>query len=134
MILLRAQSSLVTTMIGSAGLVALLASGCASGQPLPTQPVTDIEAARRSADELGAANNPQAQLHLKLADEQLQQAKAAAQDDDGVTAARLLDRAKADAELAVALTRGSNTQEKAKDAISESNAAQNRATSGGSHE
>jgi 5'-3' exonuclease len=131
--LLRAQSSPAATWIGCSVIIGLLASGCASGQPLPTQPVTDIEAASRSAKELGAANNPQAQLHLKLADEQLQQAKAAAEDNDQRAAERLLQRAKADAELALALTRGSNTQVKANEAISESDAAQSE-TAGGSHE
>jgi hypothetical protein len=131
--LLRAQGSIAATFIGSTAIIGLLASGCASGHPLPTQPVTDIEGASRSANELGAANNPQAQLHLKLAQEQLQQAKAAADDNDEAGADRLLQRAKADAELALALTRGSNTQMKAKEAISESDAAQSQ-TTGGSHE
>jgi hypothetical protein len=81
-----------------------LASGCASVPP-PTQQMADVQSANRSAQELGARENPQAQLHLKLAEEQLQQAKAAMEEDDNEGANRLLMRAKADAELAIALTR-----------------------------
>lgn len=90
---------------------------------MPTQQATDVEAATRSAKELGAADHPQAQLHLKLADEQLKQAKQAQEDDDGERAGRLLERARMDAELAVVLTREAQAKDKAKLAVTESNAA-----------
>lgn len=83
----------------------LVASGCAGSQTPPTQLMADVQSANRSANELGAQNSPQAKLHLKLAEEQLNQAKLAVEDDDNERAEALLMRAKADAELAVALAR-----------------------------
>jgi hypothetical protein len=65
--------------------------------------MADVQSATRSATELGATAEPRAQLHLKLAEEQMGQAKAAMKNDDNEIADRLLMRAKGDAELAVAL-------------------------------
>jgi hypothetical protein len=100
----------------------LLSLGCAGGYPPPTQQMADVEAANRGATELGAQNNPKAQLHLKLAEEELKQAQTAVQNDDNKIAERLLMRAKADAELAVALTREDNAKTEASKAIDQSNA------------
>ncbi len=82
----------------------LLALAC-GGAPPPNDKMAEVIAAHRSANELGGQKNPKAQLHLKLAEEQIQQAKNAMADDDNEKANSLLTRAKADAELAVALTR-----------------------------
>jgi len=100
----------------------LLALGCAGNYPPPTQQVADVESANRSATELGAQSNPRAQLHLKLAEEQLSQAKSAMQADDNERAEGLLVRAKADAELAVALTREDTAKTEANKAVDQSNA------------
>src|SRR6201999_1066044 len=54
--------ALVTSLCASA-----LAVGCAASYPAPTQHMADAEAATRSASEIGANVDPQAQLHLKLA-------------------------------------------------------------------
>jgi hypothetical protein len=83
--------------------------------------MADVQSANRGAVELGAQKNPKAQLHLKLSEEQLGQAKAAMDDGDNKSADMLLTRAKADAELAIALTRESNAKITAKKAIDESN-------------
>lgn len=99
----------------------LLALGCAGSYPPPTQQMADVEAANRSATELGAQKNPKAQLHLKLAEEQLKLAKAAMNDDDNKSAEGLLMRAKADAELAVALTREDDATTEASKALDQSN-------------
>jgi hypothetical protein len=107
------------TMMFMAGLV--LALGCASGAPLPTQQMADVQSANRGATELGAQKNPRAELHLKLAEEQLEQAKRAVADDENERATSLLMRAKADAELAVALTREDNAKTQATNAVDESN-------------
>jgi hypothetical protein len=105
------------------GGMVLLALGCATTYPPPTQQMADVQSANRSAHELGAQNNPKAQLHLKLAEEQFNQAKQAMADDDNQSAERLLVRAKADAELAVALTRDASAQTQRGHAVDESNAA-----------
>jgi hypothetical protein len=106
----------------AAGL--LLALGCAGSHSAPTQQLADVESAYRSANELGAQNNPQAQLYLKLAEEQTTQAKKAIADDDNENASRLLARAKLDAELAVALTREGDATRKETKATDASSAQQ----------
>ena len=90
---------IVGTIIGAAALVA----GCGSSYPPPTQPMADVQAADRSARELGAASVPQATLHLQYAEEQRNKASMLMKDGENEQAAALLVRAKADAELAVAL-------------------------------
>lgn len=87
-----------------------LALGCAGSHPPPTQQMADVQSANRSATELGAQKNPRAELHLKLAEEQLDLARKAVANDDNERATSLLMRAKADAELAVALTREDNAK------------------------
>lgn len=110
------------TFIVTTTTTLLLALGCAGSYPPPTQEMADVQSANRSATELGAQTNPKAQLHLKLAEEQLQLAKAAIENDDNKTAGSLLMRAKADAELAVALMRDSNAKTEAIKAVDQSNA------------
>ena len=105
------------------GGLLLLPLGCATTYPAPTQQMADVQSANRSAMELGAQSNPKAQLHLKLAQEQLKQAQDSVQKEDNQNAERLLIRAKADAELAVALTRDASAQSQRGQAIGQTNAA-----------
>lgn len=84
--------------------------------------MADVQSANRGAVELGAQNNPKAQLHLKLAEEQMKQAKKAMDDGDNKIAEMLLIRAKADAELAIALTREETATTGAEKATDRSNA------------
>lgn len=100
----------------------LLICGCAGSQQAPTQQMADVQSATRSAEELGAQKIPRAQLHLKLAEEQLSQAKAALAEDEEERAMSLLTRAKADAELAVAMARADSAQGEAEKAVDQSNA------------
>jgi hypothetical protein len=109
--------------IYATGSMLLLTLGCATTYPPPTQQMADVQSANRSAAELGAQSNPKAQLHLKLAQEQLKQAQDAVQKEDNQNAERLLFRAKADAELAVALTRDASAQSQRGQAIGQTNAA-----------
>ncbi len=88
---------------------AALLAACAS-YPVPTQRMADAESAHRSALELGAASQPAAQLHVKLAEEQMSQAKARINDGDNKAADSLLIRSKADSELALALAREQGAQ------------------------
>lgn len=104
------------TMIITIPSILLMSLGCASAPP-PVQQMADAQSASRSADELGAQKNPKAQLHLKLAEEQISLARAAMKDDDNERAESLLTRAKADAELAIALTRASIAEQKANKAM-----------------
>jgi len=78
--------------------------GCA-GATLPTDQVASAEASVRAAKELGAPSVPRAELHLRLAQDELKQARLTADDGDGDRGKMLLERARADAELAIALAR-----------------------------
>lgn len=94
----------VVSMIALSGLAAL-ASACASSFPPPADRLASSEAAIRSAKELGAESDPQAALHVKLADEQVSTARNLMKDGENKRADLVLQRSKADAELAVMLTR-----------------------------
>jgi hypothetical protein len=72
--------------------------------------MADAESAHRSAIELGASTQPAAELHVKLAEEQMAQAKAKITDGDNKTADSLLIRSKADSELALALAKEQGAQ------------------------
>jgi hypothetical protein len=82
-----------------------LSVACGASFPPPTQRMADAESAHRSALELGAANQPAAQLHVKLAEEQMTKAKVLMGDGDNKGADSLLIRSKADSELALALAK-----------------------------
>jgi len=100
------------------GIWALLAGaalGCA-GTQLDQGRVTDVRAALRAAEVVGAPEQPKASLELKLAEEQLAQAQRLAADGEGAEANLLLERAKVDAELALQLARTEQEQQKAREA------------------
>jgi uncharacterized protein DUF4398 len=79
--------------------------GCGASFPVPTQHMADAESAHRSALELGAANQPAAKLHVKLAEDQMSKAKILMTDGNNKEADSLLVRSRADSELALALAR-----------------------------
>jgi len=84
---------------------ALLALGGCAGSIAPAERMADAEAASRAAQEIGASSNPRAQLHLRLAGEEIAQAKQLIERGDNDRAASVLLRAKADGELALELAR-----------------------------
>lgn len=94
-------------------LIALIAAApfawaCGSSMPEPKQPLSDAEAALRSAREVGADTQPAARLQAKLADEAIVEAKKLIKDGDYERATYVVLRARADAELAVALAKERN--------------------------
>jgi hypothetical protein len=91
------------TVAGISAAAAMTIVGCA-GTPAPNAKVASSEAAIRAAQETGSGSVPQAALHLKLAEEQLQSAKALIRDNENKRAEYVLMRAQADAELAIALS------------------------------
>lgn len=97
------KSTLGWTAVGLSAAALLGMAGC-GGAPAPNAKVASSEAAIRAAQETGSANVPQAALHLKLAEEQLQSAKALIRDNENKRAEYVLMRAQADAELAIALS------------------------------
>jgi hypothetical protein len=98
-----------------AGAVAAtaFAVGCAT-VPLRSERSTS---GIRAAEEVGASKVPQAALHLQLAKEELQKAKALAARRKHEMADSMLMRAEADAELAVLLSREDVEKSEAKAAV-----------------
>jgi len=79
-----------------------------SGAPVvavPSLGAEDSAGAIRAAEEVGAAHSPEAALHLELAKEQFEHARKLTSADDRPMSTRLLLRARADADLSLALTR-----------------------------
>lgn len=91
----------------------LLACG---GAAVPQDSLTAAQADVKGAEVGGAADNPQAALHLKLAKDQIAVAQQDIANGDNEAAARTLDRAQADAELALALAKEAKAQGDASDA------------------
>jgi hypothetical protein len=94
-------------------VAAAIAAGCA-GTPLKTEGVTS---GIRAAEEMGAAEVPQASLYLQLAKEELNQAQKLDAQNEQERAASMLLRAEADAELAVVLSRGDVERQEAEEAM-----------------
>ncbi|MBX3209965.1 MAG: DUF4398 domain-containing protein [Labilithrix sp.] len=95
---------------------ALVLAACGSSLPPPSDRLASAEAAARSARELGADKEPKAQLHLKLASEQIDQAKKLMADGDNKRADLILQRANSDAELSVMLAKQNTAKASADEA------------------
>lgn len=105
--------------------LAVLAAACSPSMQPPTDRLASTDAAIRSARELGAQSDPQAALHLKLADEQIAQARTLMKDGENKRADMVLQRASSDAELAVMMTKERNAKSEADKARANLNATQN---------
>jgi pyridoxal biosynthesis lyase PdxS len=106
----------------AAGIIGLIGSGC-GGAPPPDQRLTESQAAVRAAQEVGAETVPQSALHLKLAQEQVDKSKRLMNDGDNEEADLVLQRAQADAELAIALAKEETTRQQAKQVLEKAAAA-----------
>ncbi len=95
--------------------VALATAACASHPP-PTDTMANALASVRGAEELGAANVPQASLQLQLAQEEVSKAKKLMRDKKNARAHNMALRAANDAELAIALTREAHARKAAEQA------------------
>ena len=100
--------------LAMAAATTAMAVGCASTPPLRTEASSS---GIRAAEEVCAAKVPQASLHLQLAKEELENAKALAAKDEKQRAVSMLSRAEADAELAVALSREDAEKAEARAAV-----------------
>ena len=101
-------------MLAGSVLLAAMIAGCGSSPVLNKEASTS---AIRAAEEVGASNVPSASLYLQLAKEELENAKGLAANGDKEQAESMLLRAQADAELAVALSRGDADKTEATQAI-----------------
>jgi Domain of unknown function (DUF4398) len=93
-------------IVSMTGLAALVGVGCGSSA-VPLDKLTDAKSTVRAAQEAGAQNTPQAELHLKMANDELAAAQKSIDDKDNDHARLLLNQAQADADLSLALARGS---------------------------
>jgi hypothetical protein len=100
---MRTKVTMVVAAFGS------LALACASAPP-PTQQLASAQSAVRAARDSGANQVPRAQLHQQLAEEQVTLATKLIDDGQNERATQVLQRANADAELAVWLTREANAK------------------------
>lgn len=95
-------------------LIGLLPMAC-GGAAIPQSELTSAKAAVSGAEVAGAAEEPTAALHLKLAKEQLAQAEAQIAEDDNELAIITIERAQADADLALALAKEAKSKAEAMD-------------------
>lgn len=110
---MRHVSKIGIMVLAAAVVATAMVAGCANA-PLRTEASTS---GIRAAEEVGAAKIPQASLHLQLAKEELELAKGLAAKGEKEKAASMLLRAEADAELAVALSRGDAEKSEAQSAV-----------------
>ena len=104
------------TFLWTGAVLALLAFGCAAKQ-VSANAIVSSQSSIRAAEEVGAAQEPQAALHLKLAKEEVAQAQALIADDKPHRAELLLARATADADLAMVLARQATNKAEAQRAL-----------------
>jgi hypothetical protein len=100
-------------------LLACLLGACGGGYPEPRDQLTASEAALRAAEVGGAQNSPQSALHLKRAREQIEAGKGLIQEGENERAEWVLRRARADADLALALAIEDTQRKKAAEAKEE---------------
>jgi hypothetical protein len=105
-------------MINRQPIVVALASilvGCASA---PTAQLGRSQAAYRAAQEVGAADRPDAAYHLKLAQDQIAAAKPLMDGNkkDKALARELLEQAELDAEVAISEAKTAEAKTRAKQA------------------
>ena len=105
---------------------AMLASSACASFPPPTTTVASSLAAVRGAEEVGAAEVPQAALKLQLAREQLAKAEALMADGEHELAHSMALRASNDAELAIVLVRESEARAAAAEGAGRVDSAKNR--------
>lgn len=92
------------TLVAAAVAFASVA-GCATMTPVPADKLARAQAAITSAEQMNAAADPRAGIHLELAKHQLAQAKSLMKNGDNRSAGLVLLRAEADAEAALNLAR-----------------------------
>lgn len=100
------------TFVSIASLAAAFIAGC-GGSAVPLDKLTDAKSTVRAAQEAGAQDTPQAQLHLKMATDELASAQKAIDDKDNDRARLLLNQAQSDADLSLTLARGATDKQAA---------------------
>lgn len=96
------------------------------GASLPPAKVADTQSSISAATAVGADQNPQAALHLKMARDQLREAQGLIDRGKNDDARLVLERADADAEVALMITREAQASENVRKARSDVENLQNR--------
>jgi hypothetical protein len=109
----------------STALCTLLVVAC-GGSSLPPAKVADTQSSISAATAVGADQNPQAALHLKMARDQLKQAQGLIEDGKDDEAKLVLMRADADAEVALMITREAQASANVQKARADVDGLQNR--------
>lgn len=97
---------------------ALCSFGCAASH-FNQQRMVDTQATVAAVEELDEAEDPEVSLHLKYARDQLAAAKRLLDEGEGDEANRMLERAHADAQLALAMARTERSRKEAREAWAE---------------
>jgi hypothetical protein len=100
------------------GLLACGALPACASTPVPQTQLTDAKVSTSAAEAVGARDEPQAALHLKMAEDSIASAEKWIAAGDNAAAIPLLERARADAELAQSLTHLAKREDAAKAALS----------------
>jgi hypothetical protein len=106
--------SLALGWFALSGLSTLAACG---GAAIPQEQLTSAKAATSGAEVGGAAEDPKAALHLKLAKEGIAEAERLIEEGDNEEAERALSRAQADADLALSLAKQTKAKAEAGEAL-----------------
>ncbi|XXY49800.1 DUF4398 domain-containing protein [Sorangium sp. So ce269] len=113
-------NAVILTLLGAS------AAGCAARAATFDERLIASEALIRSAEEVGVEESPRADLHLRLAREQVQRAQRLSAEGVPDRARRMLLRAQADAELAVAVAREARAEALVREALREVGSIQQR--------
>ena len=103
----------VQTLLG-AGMATTLACG---GAAIPQSELTEAKSSAKAAEAVGAKDEPQAALHLKMAEDAIVEAEKLIEEGENEKALPLLQRARSDAELSRAITQEAQTREAAEKAL-----------------
>jgi hypothetical protein len=103
--------------------VSVTAAACGASRPPPTDHLATAIAAVHGAQVAGAAQIPKAALQLKLAEEQVEQARRMVKNGDNERADYMTLRAFNDAQLAVALVREQEARTRAENAVKQASGA-----------
>lgn len=107
------------------GVLAGTALACGGSLPPPNDQWAAAQADVGRAQSADGASDPNARLHLQLAQEDLQQAHRLMGDDNG-RATSLTELARAEAQLSFSLARAAAAQESARRAVTELQKQENR--------
>lgn len=100
-------------------LAAVICSGGCAASNFNQQRLVDTQATVAAVEELDEAEDPEVSLHLKYARDQLAAAKRLLDEGEGDEANRMLERAHADAQLALVMARTERSRKEARDAWAE---------------